>query len=311
MELLEYIRSIGAPNHMLTMRELKPLSDLSLSERAAFQKSWPVIKPERRVQIVQAMVDLSEDNVDLNFQSVLLWCLDDEHAPVRALAIEGLWESESKTVLRRMIELLRQDGAREVRIAAATGLSRYAYMAEMGELDDDDAEQLRRALLSVIGAQSQPSELRRRALESAGYFGEDEEVQRQIELAYKADDISLQESALMAMGRSMQARWLPTIAQELESKSPALRYEAARAVGEMAEEARSLVARLAKLLVDSDTEVALAAIWAMGQIGGEAAQRALRQVSKSQDQARSQAAAEALSELSLDQGIVGGDWRQN
>jgi HEAT repeat protein len=115
----------------------------------------------------------------------------------------------------------------------------------------------------------------------------------------------MKESALAAMGRSMMPRWLPIIAKELESKSPALRYEAARAAGELADEGRPLLVPVARLLGDSDTEVALAAIWALGQIGGEAAKRALKEVAKSDSDARVQAATEALSELELDQGIGG------
>jgi HEAT repeat protein len=66
-----------------------------------------------------------------------------------------------------------------------------------------------------------------------------------------------------------------------------------------------LVARVARLLGDRDTEVALAAIWALGQIGGDAARRVLREASKSDSEARIQAANEALAELSMEDGIAG------
>ena len=121
----------------------------------------------------------------------------------------------------------------------------------------------------------------------------------------------MRESALVAMGRAMLPRWLPIVSRELESPSPALRYEAARAAGEMADIARSLVARVVRLCSDADTEVALAAIWALGQIGGETARRTLQHISGSEDEARSQAAAEALDELTLEEGFFESDWRNN
>jgi HEAT repeat protein len=102
----------------------------------------------------------------------------------------------------------------------------------------------------------------------------------------------------------MLPRWLPNFGAALSHISPALRYEAARAAGEMAEDARALVPRLAPLLDDGDSEVALAAIWALGQIGGDPARRALQRASKSSDETRSQAAAEALEELSLDDNLL-------
>jgi HEAT repeat protein len=71
----------------------------------------------------------------------------------------------------------------------------------------------------------------------------------------------------------------------------------------MAEDARALAPKLAALLNDGDGEVALAAIWALGQLGGDAAKRLLQQVRKNGDDARRQAADDALEELSLDDGL--------
>ena len=291
------------PGHRLAMAELKPLSGIGRNEREAFWSAWTAIEPRRRAEIARAMVDLAEDNVDLDFGEALLWMLDDEDAAVRSSAIDGLWEQENTRVLRRLLTMLRSDPAPEVRTAVALTLSRFANLAGLEELSDADVQALHDTLLSSLLDQRQPLDVRRRSLESAGYFEDDDEIQRQIALAYASDEQLLRESALVAMGRSMQPRWLPTIAKELDSPSPALRYEAARAAGEMADQARSLLPKLAQLLNDRDSEVALAAIWALGQIGGSAAKRMLEQVRKTSDDARRQAAVEALEELALEDGL--------
>lgn len=306
MAITSYVQTIGAPDHNLAMRDLKPLSGLGGDERGAFWRAWQAIPPRRRGEIAHAMVELAEDNVDLDFGEVLFWCLDDPDAGVRVSAVEGLWEKVSRRLLDRLTTMLRSDPAPVVRAAVAIGLSHFAYLAALDELEHRDAQVVRDALLDTILDQRQPLDVRRRSLESAGYFADVDEVQRQIGLAYDDDEQLMRESALVAMGRSMLPRWLPTIAGALGSASPALRYEAARAAGEMAEEARGLLPRLAPLLNDDDSEVALAAIWALGQIGGAPAQRALQQVRKSKDEARSQAAAEALDELSLGDSLIGG-----
>jgi HEAT repeat protein len=124
-----------------------------------------------------------------------------------------------------------------------------------------------------------------------------------IESSYHNQEQLMRESALVAMGRSMLPRWLPAIMRELESPSPALRYEAARAAGELADEARTAVPKLVPLCNDDDSEVALAAIWALGQIGGTAAKRVLEQIRKGQDDARRQAALDALEELDMGGGL--------
>jgi HEAT repeat protein len=305
MSITTYIQEIGAREHKLAMRDLKPLSGLDLADREAFWQAWRAITPGRRDEIAHAMVELAEDNVDLDFGAALFWMLDDQDAGVRAAAIEGLWEDLSSRVMRRLMVLLRDDPTPDVRAGAALALSRFAYQSALGELADAETAALRAALVGAILDQDQPLDVRRRALESAGYFADAPDVQHEIELAYDSDEQLLRESALVAMGRSMLPRWLPTIGAALGHISPALRYEAARAAGEMAEDARALVPRLVQLLGDGDSEVALAAIWALGQIGGEPARRALQRARKSSDETRSQAASEALEELLLDDGLFG------
>jgi HEAT repeat protein len=303
--LTTVLQQIGTPYRRLAMADLKGISGLSSGDRGEFWPLWQKIPADRRSEIAHATVELAEDNIDLDFAELWYWLLEDDHPAVRVSAVEGLWESESLRVLRRLTEMLRGDSSEEVRAAVAAGLGHFAYSAALGELGSPEQEQaLEQALLATVTDRSLPLEVRRRALESAGYFAGSEVIQQQSELAYRSDEQLLRESALVAMGRSMLPRWLPVIARELESPSPALRYEAARAAGEMAEEARSLLPRLTPLLTDSDTEIALAAIWALGQIGGERARKALKQVAKSADEARSQAASEALDELSLGDSLV-------
>jgi HEAT repeat protein len=304
MAITSYIHEIGAHDHKLAMRDLKPLSGLGGDEYNDFWPAWAAIMPRRRAEIAHSMVELAEDDLELDFGQALSWLLDDEDAGVRVSAVEGLWENESAALLRRLLKLLRADPAPAVRAAVAISLSRFAYRAEMDELEAADAKALRDGLLGLILDQRQPLEVRRRALESAGYFATTDEIQHQIELAYASDEQLLRESALTAMGRSVLPRWLPTIGRELESPSPALRYEAARAAGEMGEEGRDLLPKLMPLLNDNDSEVVLSAIWALGQIGGDAAKRVLQQVRKSEDETRRQAAADALEELSLGESLV-------
>ena len=304
MELSSTLHAIGAHDHKLAMRELKVLSGLVYDQRGEFWPTWAAISPHRRAEIARAMVDLAEDNVDLDFAQTLLWMLDDDDAEVRASAAEGLWESENLAVLRRLVTALRADPAPAVRAAAAIALAGSAYRAELGELDDHDASALREGLQATVHDERQPLEVRRRALESAGFFAGEDTIQRQVGLAYQSDDQLWRESALVAMGRSMLPRWFPSIAESLASGSPALRYEAARAVGELGEDGQQLLAKLAPLLADRDSEVVLAALWALGQIGGDTAKRLLKQAAKEGDEARRQAAADALDELSQADGLL-------
>ena len=146
--------------------------------------------------------------------------------------------------------------------------------------------------------------MRRRSLEGLGYYtGED--VTRLIGQAYTSGRQPLKESALVAMGHNLDTRWLPILDAELQSNEAALRYEAARATGELGSEATSLLPRLLPLAEGDDSEVAAAAIWALGQIGGEAARRTLKRLAQSDDATVQQAADEALVELQMEDGSFG------
>jgi HEAT repeat protein len=123
-------------------------------------------------------------------------------------------------------------------------------------------------------------------------------VREIIEAAYYDEDETMQASALFAMGRSADPYWAKVILRELDSRNPELRFEAARACGEL--EARAAVEQLAAMsLNDPDREAQEAAIWALGRIGGNEARRALEAAYESDDEALSQAAAEALDEMDM------------
>jgi HEAT repeat protein len=75
------------------------------------------------------------------------------------------------------------------------------------------------------------------------------------------------------MGRSCDKRWKTIVIEELGNQSPAMRYEAAWACGEMG--LREAVPALARTISDPDRQVCNAAIWALGQIGGTQARQIL------------------------------------
>jgi HEAT repeat protein len=128
------------------------------------------------------------------------------------------------------------------------------------------------ALLAVLDEVETPKALRRAALESISASSHDR-VQRLVEDAYDSGDHELQISAVFAMGRTVDKKWLPIILDEMMSSSSEMRLEAARAAGHIG--STDAVSDLVDLISDDDLEVQLAAIAAMGQIGGSLAIRVL------------------------------------
>lgn len=294
------LAGLGDVSRPLLQADLKALANLEQAGLADFWAAWQTYPPERRLAIVQAVDSLAEDNLDLDFRPMLRACLNDTDSAVRAAAIAGLWEDETETTMDRLISMIA-DAAGEVREAAVIALAAFAYRAELDELPAAAAQRVYTALLRTATDPEEPLHVRRRAVEGLGYFANSREAQAEIGRAYAHAELAMRESAVLAMGRSMRETWMPYIQRELQSASPAMRYEAARAVGEFADLGRPMLTALLPLVDDEDGEIAEAAIWALGQMGGPNARRILERLARSRDDRRSQAAQEALDELAIDE----------
>lgn len=291
----ESLAKIIDSKQTLSTGSLPAFSNMTPEDQARFEMAWPGLNLDRRRKLVTALVELTEDNISLDFTGTFFFLLHDEDAQVRGKAIEGLWEDESRDWLNKLLELVAKDPDSTVREKAALGLSNFAYLAETGKINDRWIKKLRDGLFEQLNASD--TYVSRRALEALGYFGTDDRVIRAIQDAYNSDDDLVKASALKAMGRSINKRWLPEVGKELTSAEPSLRYEAATAAGEMS--ADELTQPVIRLVEDHDREVVLAAVWALGQIGGQESSRTLKAVANGDDEALVNAANEALTELSF------------
>jgi HEAT repeat protein len=296
MDFQTQLNAIIGDEHPVSAAGLTFLSDIPTEDRATLALLWPGMGVERRRKVVTTLVQLAEDNIDYDFSAVLTVLLEDSDPEVRRLAVEGLVENESAATVRRLIGVLDNDPDPAVRAAAANTLGPAALRAETGNPRGDWPVRLREALLRAVSAPGAAEEVRRRALESVAYFCNDPQVVEQIEQAYGGSPL-LRASALLAMGRNMDARWAPTLLDAIKSPEPMLRFEAAQAIGEMHEPQH--VPALLPLLEDSDTEVRLAAIWSLGQLGGRVAQQALQMLAREDDPVVHDAVDDALAEIRL------------
>jgi hypothetical protein len=295
-----FLEGLGASEAPLSVSNLYILSGISKREMEAFRGTWPRLPVERRRTILRALVEITEASFEADFNNIFRFCLGDEDEEVRAQAIEGLWEDESVSILRSLIGLLRGDPSFLVRARAAAGLGRFVLLAELDELDSELGAEVREVLLRTINDPQEVLEVRRRAVEAISFSGE-EGVRKIIEAAYQDEAQKMRVSAVFAMGRSVDPYWSETLLRELKNPDPEMRYEAARACGEL--ELKEAVPTLARLIDDTDREVQGAAIWALGRIGGRGARRVLQACCESDDEIVAEAAEEALSELEFAEGI--------
>lgn len=290
---LAELRDLSKP---VATSKLANLSDLSHEEVAIFESKWPGIDAARRRQIVERLAELAEDNFELDFDDVFRTCLADTDSEVRAKAIEGLWGCEERSLIDPLIGLLLEDADDSVRAAAAVALGKFALLAELGKLPEDDANEIKEALLTAFNNRDEQLDVCCRVLEAIGALSKPQ-VEELIRHAYQSNSLKFQASALYAMGRNCNPNWLPILLKELRSPYSQLRSEAAMACAEL--EAEEAVPRLVDLIGDSEVQVQISAIEALGRIGGSEAKERLQQCLDSPEKLLRQAAQEALAEMGL------------
>jgi HEAT repeat protein len=265
-------------NGDLSQTQVARLSDLSRVNARALAAAWDSIPEGNRIALVRRFDELSEDRVELNFRRALRVALDDRSAVVRQLAVAGLWEDDSSELLDRLRDMLVNDESPDVRAQAAAALERYSSLAAAGSLDESVANDLRDVLRRLASDVEAPYAVQRRALESLGPYAADPQISSLVADAFDSDDHGLQCSAVYAMGRSQDPRWLPAILHQLGNEDAEIRFEAARAAGLLG--STDALPVLLEAARDEDAEVRHVAIGAIGQIGGRGAVRALERLAE-------------------------------
>jgi HEAT repeat protein len=250
---------------------------------------------------VEALVELAEASFQVNFDAIFRHCLADPDERVRAIAIDGLWENENRSLIGPFLTILRGDPSAQVRAAAASGLGRFVLAGELEKLEAPVEARILTELLTTIHTAEESVEVRRRAVESVGYACTPEALEA-LDMAYDDEDERMRMSAIVGMGRSCDKRWKSIVMAELASPSAAMRYEAALASGGLA--LREAVPALSHLLDDSDRQVRDATIWSLGQIGGPQAKEVLLAAYSDADEDTQALLDEALAEQALSEGAL-------
>jgi HEAT repeat protein len=253
--------------------ELYRLSDMDDAESAAFWSRWDGAESARRLLLLRHLTDLSEENFVVDFTPIFIRCLEDADGAVRVAALEGMWDSGDLSLLPRIRGLMERDGETAVRAAAARALSHFVLMAEWGQLPKRILPPLVDALIAVYEQPEVEFEVKRAVLETLGSANHPK-ISGFIREGYEDELLPMQMSAVFAMGRSADRQWVPLLLGEMESSFPEMRAEAARAIGDIGSSDAFPI--LSELIYDEDRDVQLAAISALGQIGGETAEEILR-----------------------------------
>jgi HEAT repeat protein len=296
--LEEFLTEMADPRRPVSAAKLARLSDLGVANLRLFSESWASIPEARRVELAAKLVELAEDNVELNFGPIFRKLLNDEHPAVRVQAINGLWETQERTLIEPLVRMALDDPDEAVRAGATQALGRFALLASTGKLLERDVQRIGDVLLDLIDNEDETVEVHRRAVEAIAPL-ELSRVPEIIREAFESDIPEMRASSLYAMGLTADPDWVATLLHELSNPDAEMRYEAVTALGEIGEE--DTAERLSRLIDDEDSMVQAAAINALGNMGGRVAKRLLEEASRSADPSIAELADAALANLEYEE----------
>jgi len=293
-----------------TTNELVPtvayygLSELDAVSMQVFVPVWQTLPVDYKRKIVTELAEASEVNFDLNFDVLGYLALDDADPSVRSSAIDLLWDVDSLELLSKLIDLAENDESTEVRAAAISEIGRFILLGEYGDIPEQEAIKAQDVAIGLLNDATEDIQVRRRALEAISNSSL-EFVAETIEEAYESDEHLMRVSAVFAMGRSYDQRWTEIVLRELRSDDAEIRYEAARAAGEL--EIEEAVTLLGQLAVVDEREIKQVAIWSLGEIGGTHATRLLTALAEDAEEAEDEDLLEAIEDAIGYASMVGSD----
>lgn len=275
---------------------LSHYSDLDPKSLRLFLDVWPSVKPARKLLLLNELAaNLETDNI-VSYEDIGRALLDDADGEVRARALLLLAESNDPKLASKLTDILLNDSELAPRMEAANLIGEFILLGELEELSEDIQRKAEDALIKVIKSEDNPT-LRKNALEALGYSSRIEIIML-IESAFERTDPTWVASALRAMGRSHDERWLEDVIGKLLDDDPRIKFAAVEAAGELNIQDAGPI--LLKMLEDEeeDDDVIAAAIWSLSQIGGDDARvYLLHLIEQTDDEALTEYLEEALENL--------------
>ncbi|MFN8529621.1 MAG: HEAT repeat domain-containing protein [Anaerolineae bacterium] len=279
------------------------LSDLADEEVDKFQDVFETLEDDRRRWLMRQLVEIGEANFEFDYTGAARVGLNDPDAVVREAAVEAMWEDESTELLIRLLDIAQWDDARDVRAAATQAIGRFILLGELGEFPESDALKAQDVVIGILNNEDEEIEVRRRALEAIANSSNDI-VEGAIRDAYESHERPMRISSIFAMGRSCDEQWNEIVMHELDSADTEIRYEAARAAGELM--LTEAIPALSRMAFESDRELQDNAIWSLGEIGGKEALRVLNLLAGDAREADDEDLLEAV-EDAIASAALGGD----
>ena len=221
----DYLNELDQQPEDIKTSTLLEMSDLSGEDVENFSDIWSKLESEIKVKILKRLTELAEYDVQLDFTSICKLCLSAPEPIVRKSALDGLWELQDRTFIQPLIEILINDTDSAVKSAAAIALNSFAQMHQNGKLIERDSSKIFDALMQTIEKGQEENADISRTVEAIGYLS-GQQVEDTLTKFHRNKNSQLRQSAIFAMGRTAQPKWLDLILKDFNDANPAIRFEA-------------------------------------------------------------------------------------
>ncbi len=293
-----------AAHERLKPGQMKQLSGLASEQLRQLRGVWSSMADPERMTLLAGLRRHAEDDSLTDFDAIYEIAMDDPNADVRRVAISAIAGDQNPSLLAKLLDLCSSDPEEMVRAAAAERLGGFAYEAEVGTFPEETARRLESELLARAQSETEAASVRARALASVGYFST-EEVREELRRALTRAPLRI--AAIRGIGRNLAPEWAEVLTEQMASDDPIIRQEAAEASGDF----DNMVEALSDLVDDDVMAVRLAAISALGRIGGPEAKDVLIYCYEGGDPEIRKAANAAMHDMETDEdplGTAGPEW---
>lgn len=280
------------------------LSGLTDDQLQQLGPVWEGLGDDYRRILMQMLVDAAQANFELDFRPIGRATLTSDSPAVRQAAIEMLWEDESKDTLNDLLHIAQNDPSEAVRAEAVRALGRFVYLGEMGDLREETSDTIQTILLHMVNEDASAT-IRRIALESLSNCTR-KDLPPLIKAAYQSKDADMRLSAVIAMGRSCDARWETEVIEQLNNSDLDMRLAAIRSAGEL--QLVEAVSGLVENLKEGEREEQERAIWSLGEIGGKEAMRILEMLMDGAEEAEDADLIERIDDAIGNASLANGDF---
>ena len=133
LDFYECLTALGDLDHPFPPKLLRGFSDLSPLQIKKLLPIWVTLPSHRKTSLLEDLEDTYEKDTLVNFDQLAIAVISDPDPKVRILAIRLMWESEVKSIIPVVIDIMMEDQEEAVRAAGCKFPGTFCLPGRIGK----------------------------------------------------------------------------------------------------------------------------------------------------------------------------------